>query len=179
MPWRPSGSRSSRWTSSFPAPPDAYDHVIGLTERLARACSGHPWRTLAVWIAVVLLSVGAAATSLHGLTTDAHVTNNPESERASKLIGRHFPFDKNKIVTDVLVIRSDTYTVDDRWYAQFAALLLGAMRATHGRQGAHVWVKEHGPSLISADRSVTRAAQLISGDHVVSDLGYCVHDAID
>jgi len=152
---------------------------MGLTERLARACSGHPWRTLAVWIAVVLLSVGAAATSLHGLTTDAHVTNNPESERASKLIGQHFPFDKNKIVTDVLVIRSDTYTVDDREYAQFAALLLGAMRATHGLQAAHVWVKERDPSLISRDRSATRIPLFISSDDDAKDLARIVQDAND
>src|SRR3954453_2166075 len=179
MPWRPSGSRSSRWTSSFAAPPEAYDHVMGLTERLARACSAHPWRTLAAWVRASPLSLGAAAAALHGLTTDAHVTNNPESERASKLIGSHFPFDKNKIVTDVLVIRSDTYTVDDREYAQFAALLLGAMRATHGLQAAHVWVKEHDPSLISPDRTATRIPLFVSSDDDAKDLAQIVQDAND
>jgi putative drug exporter of the RND superfamily len=150
---------------------------MGLTERLARSCSLHPWRTLAVWGAVVVLALGAVATLLNGLTTDATVTNNPESTRAAALINRHFPFDKNKVVTDVLVIRSDTYTVDDPQFAQFAALLLGTMRATHKLQAAHVWVKEHDPSLISADRHATRIPLFVGSDDDADALVKVVHDA--
>jgi uncharacterized membrane protein YdfJ with MMPL/SSD domain len=178
MPCRRSGSRSFRSTSSFGAPPDGtYHRAMGLTERLARSCSRHPWRTLAVWGLVVVVALGAVATLLNGLTTDATVTNNPESSRAATLIGKHFPFDKNKVVTDVLVIHSGTYTVDDREFAQFAALLLGAMRATHKLEAAHVWTKDHDPSLISPDRHTTRVPLFVGSDDDADALTQIVHDA--
>ncbi len=53
-----------------------------LTGRLARASSRHPWRTLALWAIAIVLSFGTIATSLGDvLTTDAEMTNDPESYR--------------------------------------------------------------------------------------------------
>ena len=66
---------------------------MGLTERIARACAAHPRRTFAAWAGVVVLSLAAVALLLNGLTTDAHVTNNPESVQAISLIDRSFPPD--------------------------------------------------------------------------------------
>ncbi|TML86297.1 MAG: hypothetical protein E6G08_12400 [Actinobacteria bacterium] len=137
---------------------------MGVTGRLARSCSRHPWRTLAIWGAVVVLSLGAVATLLHGLTTDATVTNNPESSQASALVGEHFPFDPNKIVTDVVVVRNEQYTADEPQFQQFAALLVGAMQATHKIRAAHLWVKDRNPSLVSADRHAVRIPLFVDGD---------------
>jgi len=137
---------------------------VGVTGRLARSCSRHPWRTLAIWGAVVVLSLGAVATLLHGLTTDATVTNNPESSQASALVGEHFPFDPNKIVTDVVVVRNEQYTADEPQFQQFAALLVGAMQATHKIRAAHLWVKDRNPSLVSADRHAVRIPLFVDGD---------------
>ena len=63
-----------------------------LTGRLARASSRRPWRTLALWAAGIVLAVGAIGTSLGDiLTTDAEMTNDPESYRGYDLLGAHFP----------------------------------------------------------------------------------------
>jgi putative drug exporter of the RND superfamily len=94
---------------------------VGLTERLARVCSRHPWRTLAAWIVLVLLSAAAIGTILSGLTTDAHVTNNPESARANRLLDRDFPFDSRSIASDVIVIRSPRYAVSAPPFYRFVA----------------------------------------------------------
>jgi RND superfamily putative drug exporter len=137
---------------------------VGVTERLARSCSRHPWRTLAIWVAVVVVSLGATVTLLHGLTTDATVTNNPESTRANALVERHFPFDPNTIVTDVVVVRSRQYTVDQPQFRQFAERLVGAMRATHRIRAAHLWVNDRDPTLVSADRHAVRIPLFIGSD---------------
>ncbi len=53
------------------------------TGRLARACAGRPWRTLAIWGVVLVLSIGAIGGLLgDALTTDSEMTNDPESYRA-------------------------------------------------------------------------------------------------
>ena len=63
-----------------------------LTGRLARASSRRPGRTLAAWGVVLVLSVAAIGGLLgSSLTTDAEMTNDPESYRAYDLIAEHFP----------------------------------------------------------------------------------------
>ena len=57
--------------------------VTGVTERLARSCSSHPWRTLGGWGLAVVASIALAVTSLSGLASDQHVTGKPESAKAA------------------------------------------------------------------------------------------------
>ena len=53
-----------------------------MTERLARHAALHPKRMVAIWAAIFVLSIAAIALLLpSAITTDAHVTNNPESEQ--------------------------------------------------------------------------------------------------
>ena len=57
---------------------------MGVTERLARASSRHPWRVLLGWLGAIVVALGLAVTLLPGnLTTEGHVTDNPESVRRS------------------------------------------------------------------------------------------------
>ena len=94
---------------------------MGITERLARACSRHPRRTFAAWGVVVLLAFAAIGSLLHGLTTDAHVTGSPESERAAALIEKSFPVDPRGQVTEVAVVSSSRFTVDQPQFRAFVA----------------------------------------------------------
>ena len=53
-----------------------------MTERLARHAALHPKRMLAIWGAIFVASVAAIALLLpSAITTDATVTNDPESEQ--------------------------------------------------------------------------------------------------
>ncbi len=62
------------------------------TESLARACAHHPWRTIGLWIAVVVLSMGVVAVLLGDtLTTEGEVTSQTDSKRAEELLFEHFP----------------------------------------------------------------------------------------
>jgi uncharacterized membrane protein YdfJ with MMPL/SSD domain len=103
---------------------------MGITERIARACSRRPRRVYLAWGGVVLLSFAALALLLRGLTTDAHVTGNPESTRAAKLIGRNFPPEPSELVTDIVVVRSERFTADTPQFRSFVADLARRGRAT-------------------------------------------------
>jgi uncharacterized membrane protein YdfJ with MMPL/SSD domain len=103
---------------------------MGVTERLARACSRHPRRVYLAWGGALVLSVAALALLLRGLTTEATVTGNPESTQAAKLIARSFPPDPRDLVTDIVVVRSERYTADQPRFRAFVADLARRGRAT-------------------------------------------------
>jgi RND superfamily putative drug exporter len=82
-----------------------------MTERLARACAAHPRRTLALWGVAVLVALALVATALHGLSTQAHVIGNPQSEQAIKEIDKAFPQVAAQLKGDVILVSSPRYTV--------------------------------------------------------------------
>ena len=83
------------------------------TQTLAAASARRPWRTIGAWIVVSILAVAAIAFGLGNLTTDGEPTNNPESERALAAQFQAFPPNPDETVTDIVVVRSEEYTVDD------------------------------------------------------------------
>jgi uncharacterized membrane protein YdfJ with MMPL/SSD domain len=103
---------------------------VSLTERIARACASRPWRVLGAWGVVLVASIAALAFVLTSLTTEAAGTNNPESERAEERLFGAFPPDPSATVTDVVVVRSDSYTVDDPRFRAFLERLADEARQT-------------------------------------------------
>src|SRR5262245_1425487 len=106
----------------------------GVTERLARVCSAHPWRTLAAWGAIVVAALALVATSLGGLTSDATVSGNPESAQAASLLLKAFPptpAELKREVSDVIVVSSGRYTARTPAFRRFVAGLEARLRATH------------------------------------------------
>ena len=67
-------------------PPSAASQ--SLTGRLASVSARRPRRALFAWGLLVLLSLGLAATSLHGLTSTSHVIGTTPSGRAEALYNR-------------------------------------------------------------------------------------------
>ncbi len=101
-----------------------------MTERLARACAAHPRRTLALWGVAVVVAIALVATSLHGLTTQAHVIGSPQSERAITEIEKSFPDVAAQLKGDVILISSPRYTVKSAQAQTFAHRLLASLDAT-------------------------------------------------
>jgi putative drug exporter of the RND superfamily len=124
---------------------------VGTTERLARVCGGHPWRTVLAWLGAIVLAVAAAAVFLPGnLTSTGHVTGNPESKQAEDLVYGHFPPDPNA-ADELVVVRSPTHTVDDPAFKQFVSSLYRQGEATGVVYRARSYLNGT-PSLVSADR---------------------------
>jgi RND superfamily putative drug exporter len=86
------------------------------TESLARACALHPWRTVAAWIAAVVLSIGIVAALLGDtLTTEGEVTSDTDSKRAEELVLEHFstsPETGGQETTEAVVVSFQSGTVD-------------------------------------------------------------------
>ncbi|HEY7537619.1 MAG TPA: hypothetical protein VH721_06495, partial [Gaiellaceae bacterium] len=63
-----------------------------MTQRLALACASHPWRTVVAWIGAIVVAIVLVGALLgDGITSEGHVTNNPESLRGYDLIAERFP----------------------------------------------------------------------------------------
>src|SRR5687767_17588 len=124
------------------------------TESLARACANHPKRTLAGWLVAVLVSFVVIVLLLgDALTSEGDVTSNPESKRAESLIHESFP--PEPTASEIVVVRSERYTVDD---PAFEAKVL-ALRERGAALGvvadAQSYYASDEESLVSKDRHAT------------------------
>ena len=106
---------------------------VGLTERLARASATHPRRVLVAWGVAIVVAIALAASLLHGLTTTASETGNPESVRAAAAIAAAFPptaADLRQQSSDVVVVTSGRYTTSSPQFHSFVTRLIGELRTT-------------------------------------------------
>jgi putative drug exporter of the RND superfamily len=131
---------------------------------LARRSARRPWRTIAVWSAVVVLAVLLTATLLGGaLTGSMDFTNEPESVRAENLIKERLHPEEES--TALVVVRSETSTVDDPQFAQRVDDIAAAAAGLGSGvvQGVVTYTKVPDPSLISTDRQATVIPVIFAG----------------
>src|SRR5919197_867112 len=108
---------------------DVTGHGMGVTERLARASSRHPRRVFLAWVGAIVVALVLSVLFLPGnLTTNGHVTGNPESKQAEDLFAR-FAYDRNA-VDELVVVRSPTSTVSDPGFRSFLQHLDAQAKAT-------------------------------------------------
>jgi uncharacterized membrane protein YdfJ with MMPL/SSD domain len=128
---------------------------MGLTEKLARACSRRPRRTFVAWIGAIVLALMLAVAFLPGnLTTNGHVTGNPESKQAEDLFAQRFPPDRNG-VDELIVVRSPARTVDDAAFRTFVEGVVRRGYATGVVYRASTYYDARDPALVSRDRHAT------------------------
>ncbi|HEV2644151.1 MAG TPA: MMPL family transporter, partial [Candidatus Elarobacter sp.] len=122
-----------------------------MTERLARTCSRHPWRTIAAWVAALLLAFAAIALLLPGnLTSNGGAAGNPEFRQAERIEFGAFP--PTKFVSDIVLVRSNRYTVDQQPFRTFVGALANEGRATGKVHDPQIYYETHDRSLVSRDR---------------------------
>ena len=143
---------------------------MGLTERIARACAGHPWLTLGTWGVALAGAIAALMLLMTGLTTEGVSTNNPESERAEDRLLAAFPSDPRRAVTDLVVVRSDSLTVDQPRFRAFVAELGREGRDTGAVAGARTFYATGDRSLVSADRHATLIPLFIDDEDRAADV---------
>jgi RND superfamily putative drug exporter len=135
------------------------------TERIARASATHPWRTICIWLALVIAGVGAIGALLGGaLTSDTHFRGtSPDSVIGQRLLQDRLTGSKS--LTDFVIVRSETYTVADPAYKQFVTGLaakitgLGPSVVT----GASTFSTTGDSSLVSKDGHATLIPVIMAG----------------
>jgi putative drug exporter of the RND superfamily len=99
-------------------------------ESLARASSRHPWRAIAVWIAIlggaiVLVAVGMFDDAM---TNGIDFTNTPESKEAAQLIEDRLRSGAEEPDTELVLVVSKTATAEDPTFQDY----VGALQAEIG-----------------------------------------------
>jgi putative drug exporter of the RND superfamily len=123
------------------------------TQTLASASARHPWRTIGAWVVVTVLAMVTIVTLLGGsLTTEGAPTNNPESERSEDVMLAAFP--REASTADILVIRSDQYTVDAPQCEAFVRSFVGDDEIS-ALAAARTYLDDETGALVSQDRHAT------------------------
>jgi uncharacterized membrane protein YdfJ with MMPL/SSD domain len=128
------------------------------TAGLARFSSRHPWYIVGLWV-ILLVLAGVAATGLgDALTTEGDFTNRPESVRADDLLKERMRNGQDHPVTETVIVRSETTTVDDPAFQQVVAQTAAGLRA----------IPEIVANVTTYDEAVAAgapdAAQMVSAD---------------
>jgi RND superfamily putative drug exporter len=124
-----------------------------VTERLARACSRHPWRTIGAWGGALLLAFVAIALLLPGnLTSNGGAAGNPEFRQAERIEFNSFPYNPRRDFSDIVLVRSARYTVDQPAFRAFISRLAQEGQATGKVHDAQVYYQTHDSTLVSRDR---------------------------
>jgi len=136
------------------------------TESIARSCSRRPWLTIGVWFFIILLSLGFIFLFLgDALTSDVTFTNNPESERANDILEERM--DEGYWATEIVIVRSQTLTVDDQAFQVRVQELFGEIAAL-GSEVIDVAVNYYitgDESLVSAERHTTIMPLVMAGSY--------------
>ena len=104
-----------------------------VTERLARHAALHPKRMLAIWVGIFVLAIAAIALLLpSAITTDATVTNKPESDQGYEAMFRHLP-PSDDFVNEVVLARAPGKDVTTDRDAQLEIERLASALVATGR----------------------------------------------
>ncbi len=111
-------------------------------------------------MALAVVAVGAFLGD--GLSTEARVTNDPESDRAYELIEERFPERLENASTELVVVRSDQLTIDDRAFRTRLEELVEIGRRTGSVAAAGNPLEDE--SLVSPDRHAVLIPIRLQGD---------------
>jgi putative drug exporter of the RND superfamily len=135
------------------------------TEGIARSCARHPKRTLAAWLAAMLVSFVVIALLLgDALTSDGDVTSSPESKQAEALIHESFP--PQPTPSEIVIVRSDRLTVDDPAFEAKVQSLSERGETLGIVADAQSYYATDDESLVSKDRHATMLPLLMESDEI-------------
>jgi RND superfamily putative drug exporter len=126
-------------------------------ERIARASSRHPWRTIVAWL-VTIVAMGMVSSALLAgvLTQDIAFTNRPESVKAQDVIDARFGGGGSNEDTEFMVVSSSSSAADDPVYQQHVQQLKSDVArlgntVLGGPVFSYVDAKEQARQLFTAD----------------------------
>ncbi|MGH3083055.1 MAG: MMPL family transporter [Gaiellaceae bacterium] len=140
-------------------------------QSLVTMSARHPWRTIGVWVAAVVVGVVAIGALLGGsLTTEGNPTNNPQSERAKAALDEAFPPTVGAAVTEIVVVRSSRYTVGAPQFETLVRGVVAEVRRAGGVDSVRSYLDTRDPSLVSKDRHATMVQFAAGSDDGIDDI---------
>ena len=137
------------------------------TEGFARRSARRPWTTIGIWVLVLIISLALRATLFDdAISTEFAFTGNPDSKKADDLLENRFRGPKG--TNEVVIVQSETMTVDDPAYEEFVKRVFSRLVAL----GPEVIKQEtlinyyegRPPFLISEDRGTTIIPFTMAGE---------------
>jgi uncharacterized membrane protein YdfJ with MMPL/SSD domain len=127
-----------------------------MTERLAVWSSRRPWLTLASWAVALMAAIAITAAFVgDALSGDEEITSDTDSRRADELRSERFAGERRgRGVTEVIVVRSRTATVDDPRFERRVQALAAEVRAA-GASQVTTFYDSGQRRLVSGDRDAT------------------------
>jgi RND superfamily putative drug exporter len=136
-----------------------------LTERLARTSALHPWRTIGIWSLLIVLAVLAISSLLgSSLTSEMKFrAAKPDSLVGQELLEQRLTGPQK--VTDFVIVRSETVTVDDPAFQDYVsglALSIGQLGPSIVADVSTYYQTED-PTMVSEDRHATLVPVTMTG----------------
>jgi RND superfamily putative drug exporter len=135
-----------------------------LTDALTRISARRPWITVGVWVVAVVVALGVSGQLLDSATTtELRLSSGFESEDTRLLLEERFPATQQP--REIVIVQSDTLTVDDPAFREKATEVFAAITALGDdviTQGFHYFLLPD-PRLVSADRTTTIMPFLLTG----------------
>ena len=137
----------------------------GLTERLARTSALHPWRTIGLWAMLVVLAVLAVGALLDsGLTSEMKFrAAKPDSLVGQELLQQRLTGPQK--VTDLVIVRSATLTVDDAVFKAYVTDVAAKVQALGPDvvAGVATYYQTGDPTAVSKDKHSTLIPVVMAG----------------
>jgi uncharacterized membrane protein YdfJ with MMPL/SSD domain len=103
---------------------------ITSTGRLARFSARRPWFVVVAWVVAIVVTMMGAVVFGGGLTDDDEFVGKPESVRGEELQRERMP--GNQAPSELVIIRSQTLTVDDAAFRQTVEAVAADLRGMNG-----------------------------------------------
>ena len=140
------------------------------TRSLARMSARRPWRTIGIWVLLLVLAGFAASGIGDALSTENSLTNDPESVQADDLLTERLRDGNERPAVETILVRSETSTVDDAAFKhaveQTTAELRGLTGVVASASNYYEAVAAGAPGadgLVSTDRHTTIIPVTLAG----------------
>jgi uncharacterized membrane protein YdfJ with MMPL/SSD domain len=152
----------------------AMNHRLGFTGQIARASARHPWRVLALWVALIAAAYFAAGMMT---LTASPSTAGTEATRAEELIDQRLR--QETPPEEFIVVESLTATAGEGAYAAFVDSLVGGLRALEEVSSVASY-RDGAQGLVSADGHTVLIPVTLTGDEVdAADTAAPVVDVVE
>jgi RND superfamily putative drug exporter len=151
-------------------------------ESIARASSRHPWRTIVVWVAIL---VGSIALISRGLFTDAltngiDFTNTPESKEAAERVQDRLRGGAEEPDTELVLVVSETATAQDSEFQEYVGALQAEIDSVDDSVVTSVgsYLTEDGPVSEEGHAALLPVLMTSTDEDVLSDDAKTVEAAV-